>query len=159
MSCNRASTNKGSKGSTAAKYAPQQSRDKMTKSCCPHAVCNDWLQYTALIGRQSSNNVVRGSVTLCCRLPGAALHRGDRVVVAFDIACGQCFFCNHGYQSSCDTTNPSKVRCTESLWAVSSSHLLLQARLPRFVHSRTWNTGRTLPRSVSPERKQKVCCE
>lgn len=41
----------------------------------------------------------------------AALHRGDRVVVAFDIACGQCFFCNHGYQSSCDTTNPSKVRC------------------------------------------------
>lgn len=37
-------------------------------------------------------------------------HRGDRVVVAFDIACGDCFFCKHGYQSSCDTTNPSKVR-------------------------------------------------
>ncbi|KAF6234312.1 GroES-like protein [Scenedesmus sp. NREL 46B-D3] len=38
------------------------------------------------------------------------LKRGDRVLVAFDIACGQCFFCNHGYQSSCDSTNPSKVQ-------------------------------------------------
>lgn len=37
------------------------------------------------------------------------LCRGDRVVVAFDIACGGCYFCKHGYQSSCDTTNPSKV--------------------------------------------------
>ncbi|WIA30950.1 hypothetical protein OEZ86_000999 [Tetradesmus obliquus] len=36
--------------------------------------------------------------------------RGDRVLVAFDIACGHCFFCNHGYQSSCDSTNPSKVQ-------------------------------------------------
>jgi D-arabinose 1-dehydrogenase-like Zn-dependent alcohol dehydrogenase len=50
----------------------------------------------------------------CLVLPCAALQRGDRVVVAFDIACGQCFFCNHGYQSSCDTTNPSKVRCCVS---------------------------------------------
>jgi threonine dehydrogenase-like Zn-dependent dehydrogenase len=35
--------------------------------------------------------------------------RGERVLVAFDIACGGCFFCQHGYQSSCDRTNPSKV--------------------------------------------------
>lgn len=34
------------------------------------------------------------------------------MVVAFDISCGSCFFCDHGYQSSCDTTNPSKVRPT-----------------------------------------------
>eukprot|EP00879_Flechtneria_rotunda_P000578 GHRR01000686.1.p1 GENE.GHRR01000686.1~~GHRR01000686.1.p1 ORF type:complete len:446 (+),score=129.49 GHRR01000686.1:589-1926(+) len=36
--------------------------------------------------------------------------RGDRVLVAFDIACGACYFCNAGYHSSCDTTNPSKVQ-------------------------------------------------
>lgn len=37
------------------------------------------------------------------------INRGDRVLVAFDISCGACFFCQHGYQSSCDRTNPSKV--------------------------------------------------
>lgn len=35
--------------------------------------------------------------------------RGERVLVAFDIACGNCWFCRHDYQSSCDHTNPSKV--------------------------------------------------
>lgn len=39
-----------------------------------------------------------------------SVKRGDRVVVAFDISCGNCYFCNHGYQSSCDTTNPSKTQ-------------------------------------------------
>jgi threonine dehydrogenase-like Zn-dependent dehydrogenase len=31
---------------------------------------------------------------------------GDRVVVPFPIACGRCFFCQHGFWSSCDNTNP-----------------------------------------------------
>jgi threonine dehydrogenase-like Zn-dependent dehydrogenase len=35
--------------------------------------------------------------------------RGDRVLVAFDIACGSCFFCNSQLFSSCDKTNPSEV--------------------------------------------------
>eukprot|EP00775_Hariotina_reticulata_P009983 gene9983-10138_t len=39
-----------------------------------------------------------------------SIKRGDRVLVAFDIACGKCFFCDHGYHSSCDKTNPSKVQ-------------------------------------------------
>src|SRR4029078_3640433 len=31
---------------------------------------------------------------------------GDRVVVAFTIACGQCFFCARSLYSCCDNTNP-----------------------------------------------------
>ena len=32
---------------------------------------------------------------------------GDRVVVPFPIACGQCWFCRHDLWSLCDNTNPS----------------------------------------------------
>jgi threonine dehydrogenase-like Zn-dependent dehydrogenase len=34
------------------------------------------------------------------------LKRGDRVVVPFPIACGHCFFCDHGYPSNCENSNP-----------------------------------------------------
>ncbi|EFN59413.1 hypothetical protein CHLNCDRAFT_8842, partial [Chlorella variabilis] len=36
------------------------------------------------------------------------VRKGDRVVVAFDIACGTCFYCRNSYYTSCDNTNPSK---------------------------------------------------
>ena len=32
---------------------------------------------------------------------------GDRVVVPFNISCGQCFFCKRGLFSLCDTSNPN----------------------------------------------------
>jgi threonine dehydrogenase-like Zn-dependent dehydrogenase len=35
------------------------------------------------------------------------LHTGDRVVVPFAIACGQCFFCRRDLWSCCDNTNPN----------------------------------------------------
>src|SRR5262245_15105738 len=38
---------------------------------------------------------------------GAEVHQlrpGDRVVVPFNIACGQCFMCDHGLHSQCETT-------------------------------------------------------
>jgi threonine dehydrogenase-like Zn-dependent dehydrogenase len=34
------------------------------------------------------------------------LKRGDRVVVPFPISCGHCFFCQQGFWSSCENTNP-----------------------------------------------------
>ncbi|SEO83223.1 zinc-dependent alcohol dehydrogenase [Nitrosovibrio sp. Nv6] len=37
-----------------------------------------------------------------------ALQKGDRVVVPFVIACGQCFFCERQLFSSCETTNPDR---------------------------------------------------
>src|ERR1044072_1547067 len=34
------------------------------------------------------------------------LKKGDRVVVPFPIACGQCFFCNHDFPGNCEHSNP-----------------------------------------------------
>lgn len=36
------------------------------------------------------------------------LKKGDRVVVPFVIACGQCFFCERQLFSACETTNPNR---------------------------------------------------
>jgi threonine dehydrogenase-like Zn-dependent dehydrogenase len=38
------------------------------------------------------------------------LKKGDRVVVAFTISCGECFFCKKQLYSACDTTNLDKAR-------------------------------------------------
>jgi threonine dehydrogenase-like Zn-dependent dehydrogenase len=35
------------------------------------------------------------------------LKPGDRVIVPFTIACGQCFFCKHELWSACDNSNPN----------------------------------------------------
>lgn len=35
------------------------------------------------------------------------LRKGDRVVIPFAIACGQCFFCERQLWSCCDNTNPN----------------------------------------------------
>ncbi len=36
------------------------------------------------------------------------LKRGDRVVVPFTIACGECFFCNRSLFAACETTNSGR---------------------------------------------------
>lgn len=36
------------------------------------------------------------------------LKRGDRVMVPFPIACGGCFFCQHGLPGHCENSNPEK---------------------------------------------------
>ncbi len=35
------------------------------------------------------------------------LKKGDRVVVPFPIACGQCFFCQHDFTPHCENSNPN----------------------------------------------------
>ncbi|NVJ20108.1 MULTISPECIES: zinc-dependent alcohol dehydrogenase [Myxococcus] len=40
------------------------------------------------------------------------LHKGDRVVVPFNISCGTCFYCQRGLTASCENSNPSSdVAC------------------------------------------------
>lgn len=34
------------------------------------------------------------------------LQKGDRVIVPFSVACGQCFFCTHQLAEHCETSNP-----------------------------------------------------
>src|SRR5579885_956700 len=36
----------------------------------------------------------------------ADLKKGDRVVVPFQIACGECFFCRKGQTANCERSNP-----------------------------------------------------
>lgn len=45
---------------------------------------------------------------------------GDRVVVPFPIACGNCFFCTHEMWSLCDNSNPNAA-AAEKLWGYSPS--------------------------------------
>ena len=47
---------------------------------------------------------------------------GDRVVVPFTIACGECFFCQRGYFSGCERSNPNK-KAAEKLWGNSPAGL------------------------------------
>jgi S-(hydroxymethyl)glutathione dehydrogenase / alcohol dehydrogenase len=35
------------------------------------------------------------------------LKKGDRVIVPFPIACGHCFFCDHGLMPHCENSNPN----------------------------------------------------
>jgi len=43
---------------------------------------------------------------------------GDRVVVPFTIACGDCFFCRNGFYSGCERTNPDRDKAAK-LWGNS----------------------------------------
>ncbi len=50
------------------------------------------------------------------------LKRGDRVVVPFCIACGNCFFCQNQMTSLCDNSNPNAA-AAEKLYGFSGSGL------------------------------------
>jgi threonine dehydrogenase-like Zn-dependent dehydrogenase len=47
---------------------------------------------------------------------------GDRVVVPFTISCGECFFCQKGFFSGCERSNPNKAMA-EKLWGHSPAAL------------------------------------
>jgi threonine dehydrogenase-like Zn-dependent dehydrogenase len=47
---------------------------------------------------------------------------GDRVVVPFTIACGECFFCKRGYYSGCERSNPNAEKAS-MLWGHSPAGL------------------------------------
>jgi threonine dehydrogenase-like Zn-dependent dehydrogenase len=44
---------------------------------------------------------------------------GDRVVVPFTIACGNCFYCERGFFSGCDNSNP-KPTAQETLYGFTA---------------------------------------
>lgn len=48
------------------------------------------------------------------------LRVGDRVVVPFTIACGECFFCKRGFYSGCERSNPNRDLAAR-LWQNSPS--------------------------------------
>jgi threonine dehydrogenase-like Zn-dependent dehydrogenase len=46
------------------------------------------------------------------------VRRGDRVIVPFPIACGECFFCQRGLFTACERSNPN-AHLAEELWGHS----------------------------------------
>ncbi|HEU4643523.1 MAG TPA: zinc-dependent alcohol dehydrogenase [Gemmatimonadaceae bacterium] len=48
------------------------------------------------------------------------LKAGDRVVVPFPIACGNCWHCQHGFYSTCENSNPN-AWMAEKMWGHSPS--------------------------------------
>ncbi|MDB5380034.1 MAG: Alcohol dehydrogenase superfamily, zinc-containing [Rubritepida sp.] len=51
-----------------------------------------------------------------------ALKVGDRVVVPFTISCGECFFCQRGFYSGCERSNPN-AETAAKLWGHSPAGL------------------------------------
>jgi threonine dehydrogenase-like Zn-dependent dehydrogenase len=47
---------------------------------------------------------------------------GDRVVVPFTISCGECFFCQRGFYSGCERSNPN-AKIAEKAWGHSPAAL------------------------------------
>ncbi|PPD15791.1 MAG: glutathione-dependent formaldehyde dehydrogenase [Methylobacterium sp.] len=47
---------------------------------------------------------------------------GDRVVIPFTISCGECFFCQRGYYSGCERSNPDHRKAAK-LWGHSPAGL------------------------------------
>src|SRR5205085_3858177 len=74
------------------------------------------MQRGDIIGHESMGEVVEVGAE------NKSLHVGDRVVVPFTIACGECFFCRNGFHSGCERTNPDYQRAAE-LWGNSPAGL------------------------------------
>lgn len=81
------------------------------------------MEHGDIIGHETMGDVIEvGS-------ENTKLKIGDRVVVPFTISCGDCFFCQRGFYSGCERTNPDAKKA-EKLWGHSPgglfgySHLL-----------------------------------
>jgi threonine dehydrogenase-like Zn-dependent dehydrogenase len=60
------------------------------------------MQHGDVLGHETMGEVVEVGAG------SSKLRVGDRVVVPFTIACGECFFCQRGYFSGCERSNPDR---------------------------------------------------
>src|SRR3981189_282940 len=105
----------------------EQPRDAIIKvTAC--AICGSDLHiYDGVIPSMESGDVL-GHETMGEVIEVGAENKklkvGDRVVVPFTIACGECFFCKRGFYSGCERSNPTKSKKkAETLWGHSPSGL------------------------------------
>ena|GEM_PF-5530566 len=77
---------------------------------------------------------------------------GDRIVVPFTIACGECFFCRNGFYSGCERTNPDHEKAAK-VWGNSPAGLFGYSRLLKTATSIPHLSSHTRPRSRGVLRK------
>lgn len=103
----------------------EEPRDAIIKvTAC--AICGSDLHiYDGVIPRMESGDIV-GHETMGEVVEvgsgNSRLKVGDRVVVPFTISCGECFFCQRGFYSGCERSNPNKAEA-EKLWGHSPAGL------------------------------------
>ena len=96
----------------------EHGRDAIIKvTAC--AICGSDLHiFNGVIPQMKSGDIVghetMGEVVEVGR-ENTKLKVGDRVVVPFTIACGECFFCQRGFYSGCERTNPDREKAAK-LW-------------------------------------------
>ncbi len=105
--------------------AIQHPRDAIIKvTAC--AICGSDLHfYDGVIPSMQSGDVVGHEAMGEVMEVGAEnkkLKVGDRVVVPFTISCGECFFCQRGYFSGCERSNPN-AEMASKLWGHSPAGL------------------------------------
>ena len=90
------------------------------------AICGSDLHlYDGLIPTMQSGDILGHEFMGEIVAAGASVTKvaiGDRVVVAFPISCGTCFFCSRGLFSLCERSNPNK-EIAEKLWGHSPAGL------------------------------------
>ncbi len=92
------------------------------------AICGSDLHLYELLGPFMDRGDILGHETMGEVVEVGAdvqsLHVGDRIVVPFNIACGECWFCVHGLQSQCATTQVREYDSGASLFGYTKpSHL------------------------------------
>jgi threonine dehydrogenase-like Zn-dependent dehydrogenase len=75
-----------------------------------------FMQRGDVLGHETMGEVVEVGSSI------TTLKKGDRVVVPFTIACGECFFCQRGFFSGCERSNPNAKLAAE-LWGHSPAGL------------------------------------
>jgi len=104
----------------------EHSRDAIIKvTAC--AICGSDLHiFDGVIPQMKSGDVLghetMGEVVEVGPGANGKLKVGDRVVVPFTISCGECFFCQRGYYSGCERTNPDREKAA-LLWGNSPAGL------------------------------------
>jgi threonine dehydrogenase-like Zn-dependent dehydrogenase len=103
----------------------EDGRDAIVKvTAC--AICGSDLHiYGGLIPSMESGDIIghesMGEVVDVGK-DNSKLKVGDRVVVPFTIACGECFFCKRGFYSGCERSNPNRAAAAK-LWGNSPAGL------------------------------------
>src|ERR1700704_2668932 len=69
------------------------------------------MEHGDVIGHETMGGIVEPGA----ESKGQGLKIGARVVVPFTIACGECFFCQRGFHSACERTNPDAAEAAK-LW-------------------------------------------